>query len=154
MTTLPPLVVYPATRDLVVLRNSTFRKRFQVRAGGDPIDLTTSGTIIDSEIKSATGARIGVFTASLTEDDGMPIPGFFDLALTPEESLVLPMATNHTWSLSITYPSGDRFYYCKGLLDVREVASGEQLVVADPQVELTITELNGVEVGVLDAPSA
>jgi hypothetical protein len=123
MTTLPPLIVYPATRAFVVLRNSTFRKRFQLRTDGVPIDLTPLGTVIDSDIKNASGMQIGSFTASLPEHDGTPIAGFFDLTLTPEESLMLPVAANHTWDVSVTYPSGDRFYYCKGPLEVRETTS-------------------------------
>jgi hypothetical protein len=33
-TTLPPLIIYPATRPFVVLRNSTFRKRFKLMIDG------------------------------------------------------------------------------------------------------------------------
>lgn len=123
MTTLPPLIIYPATRAFVVLRNSTFRKRFQLKADGVPIDLTPVGTIVDADIKDASGTQIATFTATLTEDAGTPIPGFFDLELDPATTLALPIATNHKWDVSVTYPSGDRFYYCQGPLEVRETTS-------------------------------
>lgn len=123
MSTLPPLIVYPAKRNLVVLRNSTFRKRFQLKIDEDPVDLTLAGTEIDADIKNTAGVWIGTFTATLPEESGTPIPGFFDLTIEPEDSLMLPVGTNHTWDVSITYPSGDRFYYCGGLLEVRETVS-------------------------------
>lgn len=123
MSTLPPLIIYPAKRNFVVLRNSTFRKRFQLKIDGDPVDLTPVGTVIDADIKDAAGVLIGVFTATLPEESGTPIPGFFDLTIEPEDSLALPIDTNHIWDVSITYPSGDRFYYCGGLLEVRETVS-------------------------------
>jgi len=123
MTALPPLVIYPATRAFVVLRNSTFRKRFQVKIDDDPIDLTPVGTVIDADIKDIDGVEIATFTPVLTEDNGSPIPGFFDLTLDPATTLALPIATTHRWDVSITYPSGDRFYYCEGPLEVRETTS-------------------------------
>jgi hypothetical protein len=123
MTALPPLIIYPATRALVVLRNSTFRKRFQVRVGGVPVDLTVSGTVIDADIKNSSGTQIATFTPELPENGGTPIPGFFDLELSANTALTLPIATTHVWDVSITYPSGDRFYYCEGPLEARETVS-------------------------------
>jgi hypothetical protein len=123
MTTLPPLIVYPATRPFVVLRNSTFRKRFQLKIDGNPVNLATFGTIIDADIKDSTGLQIGTFVTSLPQSAGSAIPGFFDLSLTPAASLALPIGTNHKWDVSITYPGGDRVYYCQGPLEVRDTVS-------------------------------
>jgi hypothetical protein len=123
MTTLPPLIVYPATRNLVVLRNSTFRKRFQIKEDGNPVDLTPVGTLIDADIKDASGIQIATFDVELTTDGVSVIPGFFDLQLGPAATLALPIASNHKWDLSITYPGGDRFYYCHGALEVRDTIS-------------------------------
>jgi hypothetical protein len=123
MTALPPLIIYPATRSFVVLRNSTFRKRFQVKVDGIPVDLTPQGTVIDADIKNAAGTQIATFAAELPEEGGTPIPGFFDLELDPATTLALPVATSHRWDVSITYPSGDRFYYCQGPLEVRDTIS-------------------------------
>lgn len=124
MTTgLPPLIVYPATLPLVILRNSTFRKRFVVNIGGTPIDLTIANTIIDADIKDVSGTEIGTFTAVLPEVASVPVPGTFDLELSPSESLALPLGTDHKWDVSITFPSGDRFYYCKGPLEVCDTQS-------------------------------
>jgi hypothetical protein len=122
-TTLPPLIIYPATRPFVVLRNSTFRKRFKLMIDDTPVDLTPNGTIIDADIKDITGTEIGTFTTTLPEESGTPIPGFFDLTLSATTALALPVATTHRWDVSITYPSGDRFYYCEGPLEVRETIS-------------------------------
>jgi len=123
MTTLPPLIIYPASRPFVVLRNSTFRKRFLLKADGDPIDLSDPQTIIDADVKDASGVQIATFTPSLPEDDDLPIPGMFDLELDTATTLLMPIATTHKWDVSITYPSGDRFYYCEGPLEVRETVS-------------------------------
>jgi hypothetical protein len=123
MTALPPLIIYPATRAFVVLRNSTFRKRFQLRVGGTPVDLTVSNTIIDADIKDITGTEVATFTPVLPEESGTPIPGFFDLELDPATALALDVGVDYRWDVSITYPSGDRFYYCEGPLEVRETIS-------------------------------
>ena len=123
MTTLPPLIVYPATRPFVVLRNSTFRKRFQVKVDGVAVDLTPVGTIIDADVKDASGIQIATFVAELPQETGVAIPGFFDLELSPATTLALPVSTSHRWDVSITYPSGDRFYYCQGSLEVRDTIS-------------------------------
>lgn len=54
MTTLPPLMIYPATLPMVVLRNSTFRKRFLARRGG--VDLPeTFRRFLGSDLET-TGA--------------------------------------------------------------------------------------------------
>jgi hypothetical protein len=123
MTTLPPLIVYPATRSFVILKNSTFRKRFQLKIDGTPVDLTVAGTVIDADIKDASGLQIATFDVELPVDGGLEIPGFFDLQLTPTATLALPVASDHKWDVSITYPSGDRFYYCQGLIEVRDTTS-------------------------------
>lgn len=123
MTSLPPLIVYPATRPFVVLRNGTFRKRFQLKVNDNPVDLSITNTVIDADIKDSSGTQIGTFTVTLPEENGGPIPGFFDLTLDPAATLAMPIATTHKWDLSITYPNGDRFYYCQGSLEVRETVS-------------------------------
>lgn len=123
MTTLPPLIVYPAKRSLVVLRNSTFRKRFLLRYNYLPVDLTVANTLIRAEIKDSSGIKIGSFTSALPQQSGTPIPGFFDLSLSPAASLALPVSNTHAWDVSITYSSGDRFYYCEGPLEVKETVS-------------------------------
>ena len=124
MKTLPPLTVYPATLEkIVLLRNSTFRKRFLVKRGGVPLDLTLSGTIIDADIKNATGTLIGTFTNNLPTDAGTPVPGTFDIELTPAESLALPLGENYLMDVSITEPGGDRFYYAKAAVCVCETVS-------------------------------
>lgn len=121
MTTLPPLMIYPATLPLVVLRNSTFRKRFLARRGGVAIDLNGLDAVIDCDIKDVNGIRIASFMPELVVA-GSPIPGMFDIELTPEQSIALPVATNHKYDLSITI-DGDRYYYVGGPLEVRETQS-------------------------------
>jgi hypothetical protein len=123
MTALPPLIIYPATRPFVVLRNGTFRKRFQLKINDTPVDFSIANTVIDADVKDSSGIQIATFVAVLPEQDGDPIPGFFDLTLDPVATLAMPVATNHKWDLSVTYPTGDRFYYCQGPLEVRETVS-------------------------------
>ena len=122
MTTLPPLIIYPAALPLVVLRNSTFRKRFVVKRGGVAVDISNVGTIIDADIKDSSGIQIGTFTPIKLTSGGSPVVGTFDIELTPTQSLALPIATDHKYDLSITI-GGDRFYYVQGPLEVRETQS-------------------------------
>jgi len=62
--TLPQLTIYPGELEpLVILRNSTFRKRFIVKVDGTELDLTANGTVIDADIKDASGTEIGTFDA-------------------------------------------------------------------------------------------
>ena len=122
MTTLPPLIIYPASLPLVVLQNSTFRRRFVVKRGGVAVDISDVSTIIDADIKDSSGIRIGTFTTVKLTSDGSPVAGAFDIELTPAQSLALPIATNHKYDLSITI-DGDRFYYVEGPLEVRKTQS-------------------------------
>lgn len=88
-----------------------------------PVDLTVANTLIKAEIKDSTGIKIGSFTSVLPQQSGTSIPGFFDLSLSPAASLALPVSATHAWDVSITYPGGDRFYYCEGPLEVKETVS-------------------------------
>ncbi len=122
--TLPQLTIYPAELEpLVILRNSTFRKRFIVKIDGTELDLAANGTVIDADIKNAAGTQIGTFNVELPEVSGTPIPGMFDLELTPANALALPVGTAYQMDLSITTPDTDRFYYAKALVEVRETVS-------------------------------
>jgi len=122
--TLPQLTIYPAELEpLVILRNSTFRKRFIVKIDGTELDLTANGTVIDADIKNAAGTQIGTFNVELPEVSGTPIPGMLDLELTPANALALPVGTTYQMDLSITTPDTDRFYYAKALVEVRETVS-------------------------------
>jgi hypothetical protein len=122
--TLPQLTIYPGELEpLVILRNSTFRKRFIVKVDGTELDLTAVGTVIDADIKDASGTEIGTFDVELPEESGTPIPGMLDLELTPADALALPVGTTHQMDLSITTPDADRFYYAKAPVEVRETIS-------------------------------
>lgn len=122
--TLPQLTIYPAQLPtIVILRNSTYRKRFIVKVDGTELDLTAVGTVIDADIKDASGTAIGTFDVELPEESDTPIPGMLDLELTPAAALALPVGTTHQMDLSITTPDGDRFYYAKAPVEVRETVS-------------------------------
>lgn len=124
MSQLPQLSQLPGTLEpLIVLRNSTFRKRFIASRGGSEIDLTEEGVVVDADIRNAAGQQIGTFTVALPEVEGTPVPGMFDLQLTPAESLMLPVGRNHKTDISITSSNGDRFYYATATLHVRETVS-------------------------------
>jgi hypothetical protein len=121
--TLPQLTIYPAELEpLVILRNSTFRKRFIVKIDGTELDLTANGTVVDADIKNAAGQQIGTFDIALPEQSNTPIPGMFDLELEPADSLALPVGMHRT-DISITTPDTDRFYYAKAPVEVRETIS-------------------------------
>jgi len=121
--TLPQPTIYPAELEpLVILRNSTFRKRFIVKIDGTELDLTANGTVVDADIKNAAGQQIGTFDIALPELNGTPIPGMFDLELEPGDSLALPLGMHKT-DISITTPDADRFYYAQGPVEVRETQS-------------------------------
>jgi hypothetical protein len=122
--TLAQLTIYPAQLPtIVILRNSTFRKRFIVKIDGTELDLAAVGTVIDADIKDASGTEIGTFDVELPEESGTPIPGMLDLELTPADALALPVGTTHQMDLSITTPDADRFYYAKAPVEVRETIS-------------------------------
>jgi hypothetical protein len=124
MTTLPQLSQLPAVLEpLVVLRNATFRKRFVASIGGWAISLTQQGVVIDADIKNASGQQIGTFTIALPEVDNTPVPGMFDLELTPAAALALPGGDTHKTDISITTPNGDRFYWGTAPVHVRETVS-------------------------------
>jgi hypothetical protein len=121
---LPQLTLYPVELEpFVILRNSSFRKRFIVSQDGVEIDLTQQGLSIDADIKDSSGQVIGWFTPALREQDEVAIPGMFDLELTPQQTLALPVAKSHQTDISITMPNGDRFYYAKAPVEVRETVS-------------------------------
>jgi hypothetical protein len=118
-TALPQLTLYPVQLDpFVILRNSTFRKRFIFSQDGVEIDLTQEGLVVDADIKNAAGVEIETFTPVPLE-----LPGMLDLELTPEQTLAMPLATTHQTDISITMPNGDRFYYAKAPVEVRETVS-------------------------------
>lgn len=122
--TLPQLTIYPAQLDkLVILRNSTFRKRFIVKIDGTELDLTAVGTEIDADIKNAAGQEIGTFDIELPEESNVAIPGMFDIELTPAAALALPVGTTYKMDISITTPDTDRFYYANADVEVRETQS-------------------------------
>jgi hypothetical protein len=124
MSDLPQLSQLPAVLEpLVVLRNATFRKRFIASRGGIAIDLTQQGVVVDADIKNANGQQIGAFTIALPEVDDTPVPGMFDLELTPAEALALPVGDTHKTDISITTSDGDRFYYATAPLHVQETVS-------------------------------
>jgi hypothetical protein len=121
--TLPQLMIYPAELEpLVILRNSTYRKRFIVKIEGTELDLTANGTVVDADIVNAAGQQIGTFDIALPELNGTPIPGMFDLELEPGDSLALPVGMHRT-DISITTPDTDRFYYAKAAVEVHETQS-------------------------------
>lgn len=121
---LPPTIFYPAQLPkFVILRNATFRKRFIVKRDGVELDLAQQGVIIDADIKDASGAEIATFGIELPENSGIPIPGMFDIELSPAETVDLPVALTHKTDISITMPDGDRFYYASADVEVRETVS-------------------------------
>lgn len=127
MSDLPLLTIYPAQRNLIVLRNSTYRKRWILKI--DDVEVDTTTVQFDADIHDNAGLEIGSFDFAFPESSpGVRIPGMFDMQLSPAQSLTLPTGT-WSWDLNATFVSGpnsgDRFYYVTGTVQVQNTVSRE-----------------------------
>jgi hypothetical protein len=111
-------MLYPATYDIVVLQNSTFRLQFSVtQSGGTPVNL--SGYTIDSDICGrTTHQEVATFIPTILN------------AASGEVELLLPPATTsgiepgqYNYDVSATSNDGDRYYWLKGGVTVERTCS-------------------------------
>lgn len=111
-------MIYPATYDIVVLQNATFRLELTVtQSGGTPINL--SGYTIDSDIcRVADGSILASFTPSITA----AASGVFQLELAPAATAGLE-AGSYKYDVSATAGNGDRYYWLKGACTVSGTCS-------------------------------
>lgn len=109
---------YPATYNIVVLQNSTYRMQITAASsGGTPINL--SGYTIDSDI---CGTLDNEIVASFTPSIINAASGIFQLTLSPAVSSGLEVGA-YNYDVSATQPGGDRYYWLKGTCTVSGTCS-------------------------------
>lgn len=111
-------MIYPATYNIVALRNATVRLNFTINnEDNTPIDL--ADYVIDSDIYDPTSqSRVESFVATIIDAAN----GEFELSLNPPDTLGLDPGT-YSYDVSLTQPGGDRYYWLKGALTVEETVS-------------------------------
>lgn len=111
-------MIYPATYNIVVLQNSTYRMRLTVtQSGGTPINL--SGYTIDADICGATeGQQVATFTPNVIS----AASGIVELVLTPVTTSGIEEG-RYSYDVSATQPGGDRYYWLKGDVTVEHTCS-------------------------------
>jgi hypothetical protein len=111
-------MLYPATYDIVVLQNATFRLQLSVtESGGTPINL--SGYTIDSDICSILDKeQVATFLPTIVD----AASGVVELLLPPDTTSGIE-AGNYSYDVSATQVDGDRYYWLKGLVTVEHTCS-------------------------------
>lgn len=111
-------MLYPATYDIVVLQNATFRMQLTVtQSGGTPINL--SGYTIDSDICGLTEHQeVATFIPSIVN----AASGIVQLLLPPATTSGIDPG-RYTYDVSATQPGGDRYYWLKGSVTVESTCS-------------------------------
>ena len=111
-------MLYPATYDIVVLQNATYRMQITAtQSGGTPINL--SGYTIDGDIASrVTGSGVASFTPTITN----AASGIFQLELAPATTSGIEVGV-YDYDVSATEADGDRYYWLKGTCTVSGTVS-------------------------------
>jgi hypothetical protein len=111
-------MLYPATYDIVVLQNATFRMQLTVtQSGGTPINL--SGYTIDSDICGLTEHQeVATFIPSIVS----AASGIVQLTLPPATTSGIDPG-RYTYDVSATQGGGDRYYWLKGSVLVERTCS-------------------------------
>lgn len=114
-------MIYPATYDIVLLQNSTFKLRLTASSSGVPIDLT--GYEFDGDIcyccgSSMTGSIITSFSPSIVS-----VPsGIVEFILSPEQTADFTPG-EYSYDINATSPNGERYYWLKGSVTVSGTCS-------------------------------
>jgi hypothetical protein len=111
-------MLYPATYDIVVLQNATYRMQLTVtQSGGTPINL--SGYTIDSDICGLIDhEQVATFIPSIVN----AASGIVQLTLPPSTTSGMEPG-NYTYDVSATQGGGDRYYWLKGSVTVERTCS-------------------------------
>lgn len=110
-------MLYPATYDIVVLQNATFRMQLTVTQSGTPINL--SGYTIDSDICGTIDHQeIATFVPSIVS----AASGIVQLLLPPATTSGIEVG-RYAYDVSATQPGGDRYYWLKGSVTVESTCS-------------------------------
>lgn len=111
-------MIYPATYDIVVLQNSTYRMQLALtQSGGTPINL--SGYTIDADICGAIeGQQVATFVTNIIN----AASGIAELSLSPAVTSGIEVGL-YSYDVSGTQPLGDRYYWLKGSVTVEHTCS-------------------------------
>lgn len=109
-------MIYPATYDIVVLQNSTFKMRLNVTSSGTPINI--SGYTFDGDICYASGGTITSFVSTIVS----AASGIVDLSLLPEQTADFTVG-EYKYDVSATSPNGERYYWLQGNVTVSGTCS-------------------------------
>jgi len=110
-------MIYPASYDITVLQNSSFRMRLTATNSGAPVNI--SGYAIDADICYADkSGQIASFSSSIVS----AASGIADLILSPEQTADFTVG-QYTYDVSLTSPGGERYYWLKGLVTVSGTCS-------------------------------
>lgn len=109
-------MITPRTVDLIddlgIYVNASYDLDLTLEDENGALDLT--GFTIDADIKNPeTGAVIGTWTTAVL----VPLNGEAELTMTPSYTLALPPGL-YSYDLSVTSPSGERYYWMKGKVEV------------------------------------
>jgi len=111
-------MLYPATYNIVVLQNATFRMQLTVtQSGGTPVNL--SGYTIDADVCGAVShQQVATFVPSIIS----AASGVVQLTLPPSTTSGLDPGL-YNYDVSATEGSGDRYYWLKGTVTVERTCS-------------------------------
>lgn len=112
----------PAKLDLEIYQGSTFRKGFQwiIQSTGIAMDL--SDCSIKMQIKESTCSELPLIDLS-TENGKIVIESAIDgkwiIEVLPSDTTAVD-AVRYVYDMDITFPSGDVFTVCQGIVKVTE----------------------------------
>jgi hypothetical protein len=111
-------MIYPATYNIVLLQNSTFKLRMAASSSGVPINI--SGYVFDADIcyANADANIITSFIPSIISASS----GIADLTLLPAQTADFTPGL-YSYDVSATAPNGERYYWLKGNVTVSGTCS-------------------------------
>jgi hypothetical protein len=120
-------MIYPATYNIVLLQNSTFKLRLTASSSGVPINI--SGYVFDADIcyanadadiccANADANIITSFIPSIISASS----GIADLTLLPAQTADFTPGL-YSYDVSATAPNGERYYWLKGNVTVSGTCS-------------------------------
>lgn len=111
-------MLYPATYNIVVLQNATYRMQLTVtQSGGTPVNL--SGYTIDADICGATEyQQVATFASTVIN----AASGIVELELSPATTSGIEIG-RYVYDVSATQPDGDRYYWLKGDITIQRTCS-------------------------------
>lgn len=112
-------MIYPASYDIVLLQNSSFKMRLTAASSGVPINI--SGYTIDADICYADSHEI---ITSFSPSIVTAASGIFELMLSPSQTEDFTVG-NYRYDVNVTSPGGERYYWLKGQVTVSGTCSRE-----------------------------